>query len=29
MFDEIIELYNEETKAIPTNVNLRKATVKH
>ena len=29
MFDEIIELYNEETKTIPRNVNLKKATVKH
>ena len=28
MFDEIIELYDEETKTIPTNVNLKKATCK-
>ena len=28
MYDEIIESYNEETKAIPTNFNEKKATCK-
>ena len=28
MCDKIIELHNEETKAIPTNFNLKKATCK-